>query len=351
MLALYYFLLYIHLYYILVKFQHSNSIICIIIDDFVFLPPFSFILTLFGLYDALELRNYFRSACFILFLLPIHLYYILVKLQHFNNIICTIIGDFLFLPSLKLHFVPFSDLCEALELRNYFRNACFALCLLPIHLYYILVKLQHFNSIIYIIIDDFVIFTPTPFLAPFWHLWGPRIGEVFQKCMFWIISVAYPFILHIGEVPEVQYHYLHHYWCFLPSFSLIFGLFWLLWCPSTEELLHKCMFVLFLLPIHLYFILVKSQHFNSIIYIIIDDFVIFTPFSIIFGPFLTFWGPTTEELLQKCMFCIISVAYPLLYILVKFQKVNSIICIIIDDFVLFTPIQLHFWPCLTFVMP
>ena len=98
--------------------------------------------------------------------------------------------------------------------------------------------------------------------------------------------------------------------CFLPRFSLIFGLFWLLWCPSTEELLQKCMFVLFLLPIHLYYILVKSQHFNSIIYIIIDDFVIFTPLQHHFWSFFDLLRPynrgITSEVHVLYYFCCLS---------------------------------------------
>ena len=58
-----------------------------------------------ALHCALESMNYFRSVCFALFRLPIHLCDILVKLVHFTSIICTIIDDFVFLPPPSFIFI------------------------------------------------------------------------------------------------------------------------------------------------------------------------------------------------------------------------------------------------------
>jgi hypothetical protein len=50
----------------------------------------------------------------------------------------------------------------ALEPRNYLGTAYFVLYMLPIYLHYILMKLEQFNVIICIIIDHFVVLTPPP---------------------------------------------------------------------------------------------------------------------------------------------------------------------------------------------
>ena len=110
--------------------------------------------------ENLEYRNYFRSTWFVSLLLPFQIYYILVKLEHFNSIISIYIGNFMFLTPLQLHFVPTCDPWKVCQPINYWRSTWFVLFWLPIHLHYIFVKLKHFNDIICIIINDFVFWTP-----------------------------------------------------------------------------------------------------------------------------------------------------------------------------------------------
>ena len=80
-------------------------------------------------------RNCLWNTCFVLFLLPVHWYYRLVRFQHLDSIICIIIDDFMFLTPIQLHFGPIFDVWNALEPRNCLWNTCFVLFLLPIHWY------------------------------------------------------------------------------------------------------------------------------------------------------------------------------------------------------------------------
>ena len=101
-------LLLIHLYYILVKLEHLSDIICIIIDDFVFLTTFSINFWAFlAPYGTLEPNISIRSGYLVSFLLLFHLYYILVKLEHLSDIIWIIIYDFVFLFHFSVNFWPF----------------------------------------------------------------------------------------------------------------------------------------------------------------------------------------------------------------------------------------------------
>ena len=82
----------------MVKLDNLIDIICIIIDDFVFLTPFSINFWPFlASYGTLEPNIYIRSRYLVSLLLLIHLCYILVKLDHLSDIIWTIIDDFVFL--------------------------------------------------------------------------------------------------------------------------------------------------------------------------------------------------------------------------------------------------------------
>ena len=134
-----------------------NDIICVIINYFVFLTPiYRHFWHLCYLSVSRESRSSSRSACFVLFLLPIHFYYLLGKLEVFNDIICIIINDFVILTPIYRHFWHFSYLLESLESHSSSRSTCFVLFLLPIHFFNILVKLDHVNGIICIIIDNCV---------------------------------------------------------------------------------------------------------------------------------------------------------------------------------------------------
>ena len=61
----------------------------------------------FELCAVLEQNNYLESACVVLLMLFIHSYYTLVKLEHLNNFICIILGDFQFLNPFQLYFFQF----------------------------------------------------------------------------------------------------------------------------------------------------------------------------------------------------------------------------------------------------
>ena len=157
------FLLPIQLYDILVKLELFNGIICIFIVDFLFLAPFRKFFPFCDLYQTLEPRNYLRIPWYVLFLLSIHFYDILVKLELFIGIICTYCRFYVFEHPLASCF-PFCDLYETIVPRNYIRNPWFVLFLLPIHFYDIFVKSELFNGIICTFIVDFVFFT-TPFMS------------------------------------------------------------------------------------------------------------------------------------------------------------------------------------------
>ena len=75
-----------------------DDIICIIFVNFVFLDPLQhrFSPSMWDFYEDLESRNYLRSERFVLFLFHIHFYDVLEKLVFFDEIICTIIDDFVF---------------------------------------------------------------------------------------------------------------------------------------------------------------------------------------------------------------------------------------------------------------
>ena len=88
--------------------EHINGIIYIVIDEFVLFEPISAsFLDILNLGWVVKSKKYLKSEWFALFLLAVHLYYILVKLEHINGIICIIIVDFVFLTPLQLHFCPF----------------------------------------------------------------------------------------------------------------------------------------------------------------------------------------------------------------------------------------------------
>ena len=107
--------------------------------------------------------------------------------------------------------------------------------------------------------------------------------------MICIIFVTYPLILHIVEVGGLKLHYLHYYWRFS-----VFDPTWASFCPffdlyealEPNNYLRSAWFVLFLLPTHVYYILVKLDDFNGIICIIIEDFVFLTPLQLHFDQFV-----------------------------------------------------------------
>ena len=87
---------------------HLNGFICIIVEEFLFLTPFQrHLCPFFDLYEAQEPNNYLRSASLVLFLLSIHSYCILVEVEHLKRFICIIIDDFPFLTPFSLIVVPF----------------------------------------------------------------------------------------------------------------------------------------------------------------------------------------------------------------------------------------------------
>ena len=127
-----YYFCYIHFDDILVKLKLFNGIICIFIIDFVFLTPLLCNFCPFCyLYQNLVTLNYLITPWFVLFLLPIKLYDILVKLELRNGIICIFIVDFCFLALFRDLF-PFCHLYQTLEPRNYLRIPWYVLFLLPI---------------------------------------------------------------------------------------------------------------------------------------------------------------------------------------------------------------------------
>ena len=101
--------------------------------------------------------------------------------------------------------------------------------LLLIHLYYILMKLEHLSDIIWIIIDIFFVFDTLfgqfwPFLASYKNI-ESNISIV-KKWIFSIFIVTYQLVLHTGEIRAPQWHYLNHYWWFC-VFDPLFVNFWL----------------------------------------------------------------------------------------------------------------------------
>jgi hypothetical protein len=93
----------------------------------------------------------------------------------------------------------FFYLYQILEPKN---TAWFALLVLHIQCCDILVKVEHLNIFICIIISDFVFLTPFqcrhfPHFCP---LSGPRVTKLHENCMNCIISVTYPLLWHSGEV-------------------------------------------------------------------------------------------------------------------------------------------------------
>ena len=72
--------------------------------------PFRFnVLPFFDLSDAIEPRNYLRDANAVTFLLYLSHITVLVKLEYFNYIISIIISDFVFLTAFRILF-PLYDL-------------------------------------------------------------------------------------------------------------------------------------------------------------------------------------------------------------------------------------------------
>ena len=109
-----------------------------------------------------------------LYLLPTNIYYIFEKFEHSNWIILLNIDDFMFLTPFSLIFGPLFDLLGVLWSINYLYMERISLYLLPNNLYYILEKFEHFKWIILLNIDDFIaILGPiAPLFAPGGSLWG-----------------------------------------------------------------------------------------------------------------------------------------------------------------------------------
>ena len=224
-------LLLIHLYYILVKLEHLSEIIWVIIDDFLFLIPYSINCWPFlASYGILQPNISVGSEYLVSLLLLTHLYYILVKLENFSDIIWTIIVDFMFLTLFSINFWPFLTSYETLEPNISIRSGYLVSLWLLIHLFYILVKLEFLSDIIWIIIDDFVFLTHFPSIfGLFCLLWDLRTKYLYKKWIFSVLIFTYPLVLHTGEIRAPQRHYLDHYWWFFgfdPPFLLIFGFFW-----------------------------------------------------------------------------------------------------------------------------
>ena len=110
-------------------------------------------------YGTLEQNISIKSGYLVSLLLLIHLYYILVKLEHLSVIIWIIIDDFVFLTTFSINFWAFLAPYGTLEPNISIRSGYLVSLLLPIHLYDILVKLEHLSDIIWIIIDDFMFLT------------------------------------------------------------------------------------------------------------------------------------------------------------------------------------------------
>ena len=83
-----------------------------------FWPPSPSFCHFFDLCGPLKPRNYLKSACFVLFLLPIHIFNILVKLEHVNGIICIIIDNCAF-----LYFAYFAYYLHILAVDSLYRYA------------------------------------------------------------------------------------------------------------------------------------------------------------------------------------------------------------------------------------
>ena len=99
-------------------------------------------------------------AYVLLFFSNTKLYYILVKLEHSNFIIFFNIVEFVFLTHLPLHFGPILDFSDVLLLNYYFKVVYMLLFLSSTNLYYILVKLEHSIFIIFFNIVEFLFLTP-----------------------------------------------------------------------------------------------------------------------------------------------------------------------------------------------
>ena len=151
----------IHLYYILVRLERLGVRIWILIADFLFLTPFLLnFWTFLDNYGNLKPNNYIKSRHLLSLFPPIHLYYILVRLEHLSVRICILIADFLFLPPFLLNFWPVLDYYLTLKPNKSIRSLHLLSLVPPIHLYYILVRLEHLCVRIWILIANFLLLTP-----------------------------------------------------------------------------------------------------------------------------------------------------------------------------------------------
>ena len=78
-----------------------------------FWPPIESIYPFCDISQAIMARNYLRTLWLVLLLLPVHFYDILVKLELYNGIIFIIIGDFVFWPPFSVNFVHFATFLRA----------------------------------------------------------------------------------------------------------------------------------------------------------------------------------------------------------------------------------------------
>ena len=103
--------------------QKSHSCLFLNMTDYLFFIPFSFLLSpKSDLCDALALQTYFRQVWVAYFLPRTNLYYILMMLWHFKVAIFLNMSDFLFFTPVSFILSQKSDICDALDLRIYFRQ-------------------------------------------------------------------------------------------------------------------------------------------------------------------------------------------------------------------------------------
>ena len=146
------------------------------------------------IYGNLEPNNSMKIMHFVFILSLIHLYYILVKLEHLDDVIGVVIDDFLFLTQL---FASFLDIYGNLKPNNSMKMMYLVFLLALIHLYYILVELEHLDDVIGVVIDDFVFLSPhfASFFSIFFLLIGSKELLLLKK--YFILSPLHTYTHNI----------------------------------------------------------------------------------------------------------------------------------------------------------
>ena len=178
-----------------------------------------------------------------------------------------------------------------MQIMHSWSNFIYMICIISVT-YPLIVHIGEVRTVHWRYLHRFFVVDSFSFMFdPFGPMWCPRAKELGLVCTIYIISFTSPRILHIGEVAELERHYLHRYWrvCVPAPIQLhVWPFFNICVALGIRNDFRSSLFVLFLLHIHLSYILVKLEHFNDMICFFIDDFLFWPPFRFMFGHFLKF---------------------------------------------------------------